>query len=174
MRAPCHPSMRTWERFSVLLLCSCPFMSSAVCCPPRVLGGAWGWGLLWLRQSPFCSPALRGCVFLEALSAARAVAGAGASVRLRLWSWLGCPPDPQEDWLCRPASAALASLPGWGACCGARKTACHQSPKEFLYKVILILKSLCVRMKRLPVACLGCQAYRMGRCWCRAAEWAAG
>lgn len=59
-------------------------------------------------------------------------------------------------------SSSLTRLQGFDARCSAWKTACYQSPKVFLYEVILILKSVCLRMKHLPVACLGCQAYSWG------------
>lgn len=80
MSAACRLSMKTWERYNLLLLCACPrgtevpgpIHEQCWLLPSMGPGGSWGWGLNWLRQSPFCSPMLRGCVFLEALSTAKA------------------------------------------------------------------------------------------------------
>lgn len=48
-------------------------------------------GLFGRRQSPFCSPVLKGCVSLEGNSKSkRAVACVSPSVFLQLWSWLHC------------------------------------------------------------------------------------
>lgn len=101
-------------------------------------------GLFGLRQNPFCSLVLRGCVSLEGNSK-RAVAG--ASLRVFLQCLLICRRALFSCTCCSGSALAscLTRLQSSGACCGVWKAACHQSPEVFLYKVILILKFTCLR-----------------------------
>lgn len=112
MRAPCHLSMRTWERFSVLLLCSCLFVSSAVRCPPQGLG----LGAALVQAEPLLLTGTEGLCF------------PGGPFRSKSRGWRRCqctspalelaplPPDPQEGWLCRPVPAAHSGQPARLGC----------------------------------------------------------
>lgn len=169
MSAACHPSMRTWERFSVLLLHTCPeglglgLLVAGRGCWPQVRG-ARGRGCSGSGPRGLCLPEARPqrerhsrgrCGYRRG---PRSGAGSAATPT----SWPGCP--------AAAAPLALTSPRGRGAHCGAWETARHQFPEVFLYKIILILKSVCLRMKRLPVACLGVRPVAGAVLWRRPAE----
>lgn len=146
-------------------------MSSAGCCPPWVRGVAWGWGLFWLRQSPTCSPALRGCVSLEALSTARArelwlvqvpacfPSSSWLRCRLLIRRRAGCVTLRLLLWLCSGSLSDQAA----GLGCPLR---CMEDCVPSVSKSIFIQNyfniKIYLRIKPLPVACLGCQAYGWG------------
>lgn len=177
----------------MLLLCTCPGGTGG----PRPVreqcrllssmgpGGGLGLGTVLAQAEPLLLTSTEGLRFPGALSTARARelrpvqvparfsgSGAGSAATSRSAGGLAVLPCA-----CCSGSAlapSLSRLQAWDARCGAWKTACHQSPEVFLYKIILILKSVCLRMKRLPVAYLGCQAYGWGDAgavlWSRAAQ----